>query len=242
MEEFIERIDEKPGHGRSGTVNNWETGKNAPNAKRLKKIAQLGNVSVNYLLYGYDLNKSQLIKNLYDLVRVEYFRPNANGIRYGMKTYDLVSTLDEYFDSKGVATLYDKFYDSKNDKAPDIDTPGVTQYLMDNLSILRSDEFIQELIRQGGVNTTLQGNNIELDNEVDDAVAIALLCTKLQKMINASKSPSLPQLENDFYDIVAKYRHSIATLLERNDSISKKEAAKKLTSFVTELMAFRGKL
>lgn len=52
MEEFIERIDNKPGKGRSGTVNNWEAGINAPNKRRLKRIAELGNVSVDYLLHG----------------------------------------------------------------------------------------------------------------------------------------------------------------------------------------------
>lgn len=52
MEEFIERIDNKSGKGKSGTVNNWESGKNAPNKKRLKQIANLGGVSVEYLLNG----------------------------------------------------------------------------------------------------------------------------------------------------------------------------------------------
>ncbi|WP_405075809.1 helix-turn-helix domain-containing protein [Ligilactobacillus acidipiscis] len=52
MKEFIERIDGKNGTGQSGTVNNWESGKNAPNKKRLKRIAELGNVSVEYLLHG----------------------------------------------------------------------------------------------------------------------------------------------------------------------------------------------
>lgn len=56
MEDFIERIDGKPGRGRSGTVNNWETGKNAPNKKRLKKIADLGGVSVEYLINGSQLS------------------------------------------------------------------------------------------------------------------------------------------------------------------------------------------
>lgn len=52
MEDFIERIDNKPGKGKSGTVNNWESGKNAPNKRRLKKIAELGGVSVDFLLHG----------------------------------------------------------------------------------------------------------------------------------------------------------------------------------------------
>lgn len=49
MAEFARHIDEK---AKSGTVSNWETGKNLPNNKRLKKIAELGEVSLMYLLKG----------------------------------------------------------------------------------------------------------------------------------------------------------------------------------------------
>lgn len=49
MDEFAKKVDDK---AKSGTVANWETGKNAPNKKRLAKIAEFGNVSVNYLLHG----------------------------------------------------------------------------------------------------------------------------------------------------------------------------------------------
>ncbi|CAM3133059.1 helix-turn-helix domain-containing protein [Lactiplantibacillus plajomi] len=46
MEEFAQKIDEKAS---SGTVANWETGSNLPNATRLARIADLGHVSVPYL-------------------------------------------------------------------------------------------------------------------------------------------------------------------------------------------------
>lgn len=49
MSSFAERIDYK---SKSGTVSNWETGKNLPNNERLKKIAELGSVSIAELLYG----------------------------------------------------------------------------------------------------------------------------------------------------------------------------------------------
>lgn len=49
MAEFGSRIDDK---AKSGTVSNWETGKNLPNNERLKRIAELGNMSVDELLYG----------------------------------------------------------------------------------------------------------------------------------------------------------------------------------------------
>lgn len=35
-----------------GSVNNWEKGKNLPNVNRLKKIAELGNISIDELIYG----------------------------------------------------------------------------------------------------------------------------------------------------------------------------------------------
>lgn len=47
MEEFAKRIDNT---AKSGTVSNWETGKNLPNLARLNRIAELGGVSKTYLL------------------------------------------------------------------------------------------------------------------------------------------------------------------------------------------------
>lgn len=49
MEEFIEKIDGSSGKGRSGTVNNWESGQNLPNKKRLKRIAEMGGVDIGFL-------------------------------------------------------------------------------------------------------------------------------------------------------------------------------------------------
>lgn len=49
MDDFGKKIDDKV---KSGTVSNWETGKNLPNNKRLVTIAKLGGISVDELLYG----------------------------------------------------------------------------------------------------------------------------------------------------------------------------------------------
>lgn len=66
MEEFIERVDGKSGKLRSGTVNNWENGKNAPNKKRLATIAKLGNVSVEYLIHGPNLKKARNVAEMFE--------------------------------------------------------------------------------------------------------------------------------------------------------------------------------
>lgn len=49
MDAFAAKIDDK---AKSGTVSNWETGKNLPNNKRLQRIAELGGIKLAYLLSG----------------------------------------------------------------------------------------------------------------------------------------------------------------------------------------------
>lgn len=54
MAAFADRINriEHDQKAKSGTVSNWETGKNLPNNERLKIIADIGGISVVELLYG----------------------------------------------------------------------------------------------------------------------------------------------------------------------------------------------
>lgn len=59
MDEFAIMIDNK---AKSGTVANWETGKNLPNNARLKRIAEIGEVSVEFLLTGDIFNSTSLVE------------------------------------------------------------------------------------------------------------------------------------------------------------------------------------
>ncbi|MBC6315291.1 helix-turn-helix domain-containing protein [Listeria grandensis] len=49
MESFAHLVDP---NAKSGTVSNWETGKNLPNNRRLTKIAKIGGITIDELLYG----------------------------------------------------------------------------------------------------------------------------------------------------------------------------------------------
>lgn len=91
MEEFIERIDGKPGKGRSGTVNNWETGKNAPNSKRLKKIASLGGVTVDYLLHGTKVNSDN-----FNEVMEKILKQNSDSLSLEETSSPVLEKLEEY--------------------------------------------------------------------------------------------------------------------------------------------------
>lgn len=63
MKDFGEKIDSKV---TKGTVNNWEKGRARPRKDRLKKIAELGQVSVNYILYG---ESKELNQELYEYLK-----------------------------------------------------------------------------------------------------------------------------------------------------------------------------
>ncbi|HFI0048502.1 TPA: helix-turn-helix domain-containing protein [Streptococcus suis] len=58
--ESMEKFGERFGTSK-GTVNNWEKGRNLPNKENLKKISELGQMTVNELLYG---NVNNLIESI----------------------------------------------------------------------------------------------------------------------------------------------------------------------------------
>lgn len=55
MSQFANEIDQA---AKSGTVSNWETGKNLPNRVRTKRIAALGNTTIDFILYGSSKSKT----------------------------------------------------------------------------------------------------------------------------------------------------------------------------------------
>lgn len=79
MTAFAERIDqfETEKKTKSGTVSNWETGKNLPNNNRLKIIAELGEISVDKLLYGSkEEYTNNLVRQVFNEVRNSHSRYN----------------------------------------------------------------------------------------------------------------------------------------------------------------------
>lgn len=66
MEEFGKLFSPKAS---KGVVSNWENGYNKPNNERLKKIAELGNVSIDYLLHG----RQDLAGNEMEVSELSYY-------------------------------------------------------------------------------------------------------------------------------------------------------------------------
>lgn len=127
MDEFGSKIDNK---AKSGTVANWEMGKNSPNNTRLKKIAELGNVSVSFLLYGEESDpfenfKTNLTKSFTKPIKqatskmrddLEHSRSqnHINSINY-ISNFDFskLETIDLYT----IATFVESLDKAKNDKS-----------------------------------------------------------------------------------------------------------------------------
>ena len=101
MSEFALLIDDK---AKSGTVANWETGKNLPNRKRLNRIAELGNTTVNQLLNSNPLSDYSTDELLQELERREEVMKQL--ISRQLDNYAKTS-IDEYLNSGNLKHLKD---------------------------------------------------------------------------------------------------------------------------------------
>lgn len=128
-----------------GTVNNWEKSRNNPNKENLKLIADLGNISVNELLYGplisFTKNRANSIISKYNVPRSK-FEPN-------MDQQDAEITSSLYIDNINYKDLYiDSF---------------IELYKRDNsltYEFVASEKFENEFLNFIGVTPTISKDNM----------------------------------------------------------------------------------
>lgn len=84
MSDFANKIDDK---SKSGTISNWETGKNLPNKQRLEAIANLGSVTTNEVLYGIGKDFINFIIYLSNEIR-NYETNYGFSEKYSVENYD----------------------------------------------------------------------------------------------------------------------------------------------------------
>ena len=100
------------------TVHNWENGRNLPNIERLHKIAEIGNITYNELLYG-TTEEQQQIQNEIELYRkvrdVAYnYLKDINSFEKHLKeTSGMLDLLQEIEDK--IYEALDKFDSSPNE-------------------------------------------------------------------------------------------------------------------------------
>lgn len=105
MAAFAKKIDDK---SKSGTVSNWETGKNLPNNERLKIIAELGKISVDELLYGSE--SEQRVREIYKKWDSDSKEKIFN---YAHNDLEKSSSLDSTTISKSIQ-LVEEYSDNEN--------------------------------------------------------------------------------------------------------------------------------
>lgn len=104
-------------------VSNWENGRSLPNNERLKKIAEIGNLSINELLYGSIENfRYTLINKLYEESVIngglEERSPKTfeyiGGEKFVNEVYEKVTELNlGYEDTENIKKQFDNMYSRK---------------------------------------------------------------------------------------------------------------------------------
>ena len=114
------------------SVNNWEKGVNLPNKQRLKKIAELGGISVNELLYG---DMKNFISSYFD-ERISENQEKAKGSFYGSMLND-----SEYIQSVKKDFLYKvQFYELNH-----ADTEALNKLIDESIyAVMRGEEYTNE--------------------------------------------------------------------------------------------------
>ena len=173
MAKFAEQIDNK---AKSGTVANWETGKNLPNNERLKRIAELGGKTIESLLYG---NSMYFLTNNLDKIMddlpLALKRENVDNEVIVRSSHEIDSNKISLFDENAINEIVLKninkqidYYSSQIKLMHQIikDNESLSRKIFDstfleiikdekNLDFNTFDEFIQ-LIESDDINTTIE--------------------------------------------------------------------------------------
>ena len=114
------------------SVNNWEKGVNLPNKQRLKKIAELGGITVNELLYG---DMKNFISSYFDKKIFEYKEKYEDSF-YGSMLND-----SEYIKSVKDDFLHKvQFYDLNH-----ADTEALNKLIDESIyAVMRGEEYTNE--------------------------------------------------------------------------------------------------
>lgn len=112
MDDFGSKVD---GKAKSGAVANWETGKNLPNSNRLKRIAEIGNVSVDFLLHGSrDLLGNEMPIHELSLFNYEIIKTRVTKIK-GSKNLSMIVLIKLYHGENIQASFLNCRFISNND-------------------------------------------------------------------------------------------------------------------------------
>ncbi|GAB2499609.1 hypothetical protein GCM10008929_20250 [Alkalibacterium psychrotolerans] len=184
-------------HAHKSLVSKWEKGQNLPNNERLKKIAELGNTTVEYLLTGRearDLEDNPIPINLrlheYSFIKHHTVTP---GESIGIILYSILELTqnDDYHYSSLRSIIELKQFDLQNKLLL------VTVYI-DNLSINKFYNLVSDLELKSSFNS--EDHHIKSDGK-----NYSFLSTYLnQKDVNSDNSNIYLDFSKDFSNVLVK--------------------------------------
>lgn len=177
LREFGELISKNLGENKyisDSIVSRWEKGTSVPSAKRLKEIAEIGNVSVNFLLYGAEVTYNDISKNIgtpnmqkFIVDNFEFFIKNyllySEYNHHSIKTAELLSLLSDVV-GYDITSLTRKMYNLVSDKNLSFYHHGVYLLLNEDFSKLHIQIYLTDFIYDLLVQITLEHPEIYTEN------------------------------------------------------------------------------
>ena len=157
LREFGEKID----NAADSIVSRWEKGKSLPNNKRLKLISEIGNVTVDYLLYGNPVSFLQKNFNLkskkYDLTCL-----NSKGQKYLYNRILINYKFNVEFNEKMISMRVDSIFNYNE----------LLDFAENNLDLIISD-LIEESKKVINTCDVINNYYIFRDSEIEKRIKIA---------------------------------------------------------------------
>lgn len=169
-------------------VSRWESNDTLPSAKRLKAIADLGDVTVEYLLHG--SRTSEMKQLLLQLIVEEYCHPakvtfddhlgNKTKLTAGMVidlylfSHNLISDLG----SSKKPYLFDNYVNKSTGKP----SPKLYDFFKKNIPLLNDDEFIASLDRAGSFNYK-DNSAIKINPQVASEIFFSRLISQIDNKV-----------------------------------------------------------
>ena len=108
--EEISKLTKEKKYISDSIVSRWEKGVSIPNAKRLKAIAEYGNVSINFLLYGNEISYEDIYQNIKSVNMknniqdklidfIVNYMPSSEQNTYYFKVASLITIINDHTDS-----------------------------------------------------------------------------------------------------------------------------------------------
>ncbi|WP_238989586.1 helix-turn-helix domain-containing protein [Staphylococcus ursi] len=227
MTEFGKNIDKKS-PVKSGVISNWENGKQLPNKKRIKAIADLGNITINTLLYGDNITyedikkhiKTPKIEKLIHQQLEKFFLNYLNRSKFNYKNASKVFALTELLLEEQISDfdeLINKLYKLMSNDNLEFYHHGVFVLLNEDFNKLHVQLYLTEYI----YDLLIQ---ISLDSSISYYKNLILQLEAMKEMIKEVSFKKVVYKDDESEKTIAEFinRHEYQQLFKEIDKLKER--------------------